>query len=130
MVHTHHCQFNSFTFLIFGMVKARSPGCTQSLCSAHTRKLCAHTHKVTLRCCSTLETCVTSGILGRQEHHQWVLCLFGKEQQMAQPPSANSQSSQDTRYYTALHYSITRLLHHPLLNCSRPALTKLTKMRP
>lgn len=31
------------------MVKAHSPGCTQSICLAHTCKLCAHTHKVTLR---------------------------------------------------------------------------------
>lgn len=31
------------------MVKAHSPGCTQSICLAHTCKLCAHTHKITLR---------------------------------------------------------------------------------
>lgn len=49
---------------------------------------------------------------------------------MVQPPFADSQSSHDTRYFMALHSSITRLLHHPLLNCPRPAQTGLGRQCP
>lgn len=117
------------------MVKACSPGCTQM--SVHTCKLHAHTHKVTLRCCSTLEIFVTSDIQGRQEHYQWNTAItkqgfvsLWERAAMVQSPFAKSQSSHDTRYFMALHSSITRLLHHPLLNCPRPAQTELGRQCP
>lgn len=80
---------------------------------------------------------MTSDIQGRQKHYQWNTTItkqgfvsLWERAAMVQPPFAKSQSSHDTRYFMALHSSITRLLHHPRLNCPRPAQTELGRQCP
>lgn len=62
------------------MCEGSSPGCTEYMCLGHTCKLHAHTHKVTLRQYSTLDTIDITLPWQAGTHEWWILYLSGKEQ--------------------------------------------------